>query len=460
MQNAKTITDIYSERHPTSALLYQESIQTFPSGVTHDIRFLTPFPLFIDRAIGSRKWDVDGHEYIDYVMGHGALLLGHAHPEITQAVVDQASRGTHYGGNTRLEVAWGELVRRIVPSAEAVRFTSSGTEATLMALRLARAYTGRDRVLKFDQHFHGWHDYVVGTRGAEADSPQSSGVPAATLGTVVSVPQGDLASVEEKLADGSVAAVILEPTGASWGTLPLNPQFLSALRDVCTGHNTVLIFDEVVTGFRVAPGGAQERYGVTPDVTTLAKILAGGLPGGAVTGKTDIVSMIEFREDGAWNARRRVQHPGTFNANPLSAAAGKTMLEIVSTGAPHLHAGALNEALIKGLNETLQRVGVPGRAFGLSSYFHVALGEDATVNIDGIEWPIDHEAPPRMPASLSMALRRAMLNEGVDLMGGTGGFVSGVHTERDIEETVAAFESAISALAAEGQSFPGSKVRT
>jgi glutamate-1-semialdehyde 2,1-aminomutase len=193
MQKAKTITDTYSELHPTSARLYQDSIQTFPSGVTHDVRFLTPFPLFIDRASGSRKWDVDGLEYIDYVMGHGALLLGHAHPQITQAIVDQASRGTHYGGNTRLEVAWGELVRRIVPSAEVVRFTSSGTEATLMALRLARAYTGRDRVLRFDQHFHGWHDYVVGSRAAEAESPQSAGVPAATLGTVVSVPQGDIA---------------------------------------------------------------------------------------------------------------------------------------------------------------------------------------------------------------------------------------------------------------------------
>jgi glutamate-1-semialdehyde 2,1-aminomutase len=195
-------------------------------------------------------------------------------------------------------------------------------------------------------------------------------------------------------------------------------------------------------------------------MTTLAKILAGGLPGGAVAGKADIVSMIEFRDDGGWNARHRVQHPGTFNANPLSAAAGTTMLEILSTGEPHRHAGTLNEVLIHGLNEALQRTGVPGRAYGLASYFHVALGEDVPASTDGIEWPVGAEAPPRMPAALSMALRRAMLNEGVDLMGGNGGFVSGVHTERDIEQTVAAFTSAISALAAEGQSVSGSKVRT
>ena len=201
-----------------------------------------------------------------------------------------------------------------------------------MALRLARAYTGRDRILKFDHHFHGWHDYVVGSRAPESESPHSAGVPAATLGTVVSVPQGDIAAVEQRLSDGDIAAIILEPTGASWGTLPTTEEFLGELREACTRRGAILIFDEVVTGFRVAPGGAQSRYGITPDLTTIAKILAGGLPGGAVTGKSDIISMIEFRNDAAWNAERRVQHPGTFNANPLSAAAGSTMLRIARDG--------------------------------------------------------------------------------------------------------------------------------
>ncbi len=446
-----SIVDEYTRLHPASAALYQESLQTFPSGVTHDVRFLQPFPIFVDRAKGSRKWDADGNEYVDYVMGHGALFMGHAHPEITAAVVEQARKGTHYGANHRLELEWGKLVRQIVPNAEEVRFTSSGTEATLMAIRLARAYTGRDKLLKFDQHFHGWHDAVVGTRAPESENPHSAGVPSGTAANTISVPQNDIALVEEKLTTGDVAAVILEPTGASWGTLPLQDGFLAELRDATRRHNTVLIFDEVVTGFRVAPGGAQQRYGVTPDLTTTAKILAGGLPGGAVAGKADIVSMLEIRNDAAWNAERRVQHPGTFNANPLSAAAGTAMLRLVATGEHHHHADSLNGRLIPELNAVLEREGVPGGVYGLASYFHIVLGHDLPWPGAGIEWPwSDGDLPPRMSTLLTMSLKRAMLNHGVDLMSGSGGFISGVHSEEDIDRTVLAFEASLPELKAEG----------
>jgi glutamate-1-semialdehyde 2,1-aminomutase len=446
---AETTLDTYVRTHPESARLYEESLRTFPSGVTHDVRYVHPFPVFIERAQGSRKWDVDGNEYVCYVMGHGALFLGHAHSETTQAVVEQAQKGTHYGGNSRLELEWGSLVREIVPSAEEVRFTSSGTEATLMALRLARAYTGRDRILKFDHHFHGWQDYVVGVRAAEQENPQSPGVPSATLSNTISVPQGDLGAVEEKLAGSDVAAVILEPTGASWGTMPLQGEFLAGLREITDKHDTVLIFDEVVTGFRVAPGGAQQRYGVTPDLTTMAKILAVGLPGGAVAGKADIVSMIEIRDDPKWNAERRILHPGTFNANPLSAAAGTTMLRAVQSGEGHRHADALNERLVGELNSVLGRVGVPGCAYGLASYFHISLGKEAPRPSNGVEW-VEGGLPPRMPGATSMALKRAMLNQGVDLMGGAGGFTSAVHSEADIDKTVAAFEASVGELRTEG----------
>ena len=218
-----TILEDYERLHPGSARLYQESAATFPSGVTHDIRFVTPFPIFADRAEGSHKWDVDGLEYIDYVMGHGALFMGHAHPEITRAVVEQASRGTHYGANHKLEIEWGSLVRELVPSAEVVRFTSSGTEATLMAIRLARAYTGRDKLLKFDNHFHGWHDAVSGARAPESETLHAAGVPESVSANTIAVPQGDVDSTKRHLEDGDVAAVILEPTGASWGTEPIGP---------------------------------------------------------------------------------------------------------------------------------------------------------------------------------------------------------------------------------------------
>ena len=392
---------------------------------------------------------MDGNEYVDYVMGHGALFLGHAHPEITRAVVEQAPKGTHYGANHRLELEWGQRVKKLVPSAEEVRFTSSGTEATLMAVRLARAYTGRDKLLKFDHHFHGWQDYVVGARAAESDSPQSAGVPASTLANTISVPQSGISLVGDVLAKGEFAAVILEPTGASWGTLPLREDFLRDLREVASRHSTVLIFDEVVTGFRVSPGGAQARYGVTPDLTTLAKILAGGLPGGAVAGKADILAMLEFRDDRGWNAGLRVPHPGTFNANPLSAAAGSTMLSMVATGNHHEHTDKLNGRLISAFNAVLDETGTPGRVYGLASYFHVVLGKDFPQDGDGIEWPAAAPPPPRMPSALTATLKRGMLNHGIDLMGGNGGFTSGVHTDEDISRTVDAFEATMREMKAE-----------
>ena len=450
MVTTDSILDAYRRTHAGSERLYRESLRTFPSGVTHDIRYVSPFPIFVERALGSRKWDVDGNEYVDYVMGHGALFLGHAHPDITRAVVEQAGRGTHYGANHRLELEWGERVRELVPSAEEVRFTSSGTEATLMAVRLARAYTGRDKLLKFDHHFHGWQDYVAGVRAAESDSPRSPGIPDGTLANTISIPQNDLSLVEERLRDGEVAAVILEPTGASWGTLPLREEFLAGLRELTSRHNTVLIFDEVVTGFRVSPGGVQARSGITPDLTTLAKILAGGLPGGAVVGKADILSMLEFRDDSGWNAGMRVAHPGTFNANPLSAAAGSTMLQAVATGEHHRHADELNERLIAELNAVLERSGVSGSVYGLASYFHILIGKEAPRPSGGIDWPHDAGEPPRMSGAVTAALKRGMLNHGVDLMGGSGGFTSGVHTERDVDLSVEAFEATVGEMRSEG----------
>jgi glutamate-1-semialdehyde 2,1-aminomutase len=273
-------------------------------------------------------------------------------------------------------------------------------------------------------------------------------VPAATLSNTVSVPQNDIALVDQRLAEGDVAAVMLEPTGAHWGTLPLVKDFLANLREVTRRHNTVLIFDEVVTGFRVAPGGAQERYGVTPDLTTLAKIVAGGLPGGAVAGKADIISMLEFRSDAGWNAERRVAHPGTFNANPLSAAAGSTMLSTIAGGQHHRYADGLNARLVSALNDVLDRCGVPGCVYGLASYFHILLGRDVPRPRDGIEWP-DGVLPPRMTGPLLATLKRGMLNHGVDLMSGSGGFVSGVHTEEDISRAVAAFEATLREMRAE-----------
>jgi glutamate-1-semialdehyde 2,1-aminomutase len=443
----ETILDHYVRLHPGSARLYDASSGIFPSGVTHDLRYVSPFPVFIDHASGSRKWDVDGNEIIDYVMGHGALFMGHAYPSITEAIVEQARKGTHYGSNHQLELDWGALVTELIPCAEELRFTSSGTEATLMAIRLARAYSGKDKIIKFDRHFHGWHDYVAGSRGPESESPASPGVPLATTSNTISLPQGDIDAVEERLEQGDIGAVILEPTGASWGTLPLAPQFLADLRVACTRANAVLIFDEVVTGFRVSRGGAQDRYGIVPDLTSLAKILAGGMPGGAVCGRKEIVDMIEFR-DGTWNSRSRIQHPGTFNANPVSAAAGADMLRLVKDGEHHAHADALNLDLVSALNRVLEECDVAGAAYGLASYFHITLGAEVPRPEDGVEWHTN-SAPPPISSNAQAALKRAMLNRGVDLMGGSGGFVSGVHSPDDIAQTTEAFRESVLAMQAE-----------
>lgn len=446
-----SIAEEYIRLHPRSAQLYEEAKVLFPSGITHDIRYVPPFPIFVERAERGRKWDVDGHEMVDLVMGHGALFLGHAHPAIAQAVATQVRLGTHYGASHRLELEWAQWVRRLIPSAEMVRFTSSGTEATLMAIRLARAYTGRDKIVKFDYHFHGWHDAVMSARYAEGAPLGIAGIPQDVLRHTISVPQGDAHAVEEQLRQGDVAAVILEPTGASWGTLPLAPSFLQDLRELTLRYGVLLIFDEVVTGFRVSPGGAQARYGVQPDLTCLAKILGGGLPGGCVAGRADVLSVMAFREDPHWDTGRRVFHPGTFNANPLSAAAGITMLSLIADGQAHARADALTRRLIMAMNDILVRQKVAGCVYGLSSYFHIVLGKECPRPEGDVEWPLTGRLlPPPMPRRLGLALKQAMINHGVDLMGLGGGFLSAVHTEEDVDAVLEAFAASLHDMRRDG----------
>ena len=358
----KEMEERYHRSHPGSAQLYQRAQECFPSGVTHDIRYFKPFPIYITHAQGGRKWDVDGNEYVDFFMGHGALILGHSHPDIVQALQDQAGKATHSGACHELEVRWGELIKQLIPSAERVRLHSSGTEATHMALRLARGYTGKSKILKFQGHFHGWHDYVV-----KASSGTQTGIPSATWDSMVVLPPNDIGLVEKTLQeDKEIAAVILEPTGANFGALPIPPSFLSDLREVTQKYGVLLIMDEVVTGFRVSPGGAQARYGVIPDLTTMAKIVAGGMPGGAVAGRAEIVDMLAFRDDPDWNTKKRIAHQGTFNANPMAAAAATTCLNLIATQPINARANAMALRLKKGLNDLLSRMEIPGCISGVS----------------------------------------------------------------------------------------------
>ena len=440
-----TILEEYIARHPGSAQRYEESVTIFPGGVTHDSRYATPFPLFMTHGEGPRKWDVDGNEYIDYVSGHGALLLGHSHPAIAEAVSRQILRGTHLGASTDEELRWARAIKALMPSVEKVRFNSSGTEATLMAMRLARAYTGKNKVVKLQDHFHGWHDYAMA--GSDRSAP---GIPDASMDTMVIVPPGDLAAVEDALnRDDDIAAVILEPTGAHMGQMTFDtPVYLKGLRELTAQHDVVLIFDEVVTGFRASPGGVQVRYGISPDLTTMAKIVAGGLPGGAVGGKADIIDMIAHRGDPEWDNSRRVYHPGTFNANPLSAAAGAVALELLASEPINERADAMADRLKAGFNEVLGRLEIPGHVHGIASMLHVVL---ADCDCDREICTMPHRQISAAAASpATTAMKRGLQNLGVDIMGRETILVSGVHNEGEIDQTIEAFSDTMAAVRAEG----------
>lgn len=433
------IEQAYRAKHPRSAELYERSSAVFPSGVTHDGRYLSPFPLSIKRSEGAYKWDVDDNRLIDYWTGHGSLILGHGYPSVVAAIQEQMAKGTHYGGNHELEVRWAELVKRFFPGADKVRFTSSGTEATMLALRIARAYTKKPNVIRFIGHFHGWHDLLM--PGAETDDPLA-GMLAEGGDHLLALP-AELSAVEETLAQrDDVAAVILEPSGASYGSVPLSDSFLQALRKLTQERGVLLICDEVVTGFRVAPGGVQERAGVVADLTCLAKVLAGGLPGGAVVGRADLMHHLEY-DDPDWNAHQKIRHYGTYNGNPLSAAAGIATLEVVASGEPCRVATERNQELIAGLNELFKQHGRRSwAAYGDASIFHIIAGSQ-----------IDF-APGELPADLPVMelkrggsketlrlMRMSLLNHGVDLMRGHRGFLSAAHSKQDIADTIAAFDA-------------------
>jgi glutamate-1-semialdehyde 2,1-aminomutase len=440
----------YRAQTPGSAALAKHAIEALPAGVNHESRVLDPYPLYIDHAQGPWKWDVDGNAYVDYFGGHGALLLGHRHPKVTEAVHAQLDRGTHFGACHEQEVRWAELVKQLIPSAELVRFTSSGSEATLLAVRLARAFMRKPKLIRFVEHYHGWSDIMVSRDGA--------GMPGVLGGvgeTVLLAQDNDIESVTRLLeAHKDVAAVIVEPTGANSGMIPLKPEFLRSLREVTTRQGVLLIFDEVVTAFRVAPGGAQTLFDIRPDLTTLAKILAGGLPGGAVAGRKDIMGLLDPAASGA-SGREKVAHSGTFNANPVAAAAGVATLEIVASTDACAKANQYGETIRQRLNEMLEEERVPWAAYGTFSKFQIFLNARGIAitptRFDPYLYPPEVLKTNRS-SSLFHKLRLGMLLQGVDLTGGgSGSFASATHGEEEMTATVEGLRKTIHLLRQEGE---------
>ena len=444
------ILSTFESLHSSSKKLAAEASLVFPSGVTHDARAFEPFPIYVEKAQGARKWDVDGNEIVDYIGGHGSLLLGHNHPEVIENIQKTLLRGTHFGSSHDLEVAWGQQVLKMVPCGEKLRFTSSGTEATMMALRLARAYTGREKIVKLSDHFHGWHDIVVGKQSNDESQPQSLGVPDSFYESLIIIKPNDIENLSDVLAKNEIAAVILEPTGAHWGEVPLDPGYLQKVRALTKENNTLMIMDEVITGFRMAPGGAQEYYNVLPDLSTHAKIVAGGLPGGCVTGREEIINILEMNTGGSNHNSQlqdRVAHQGTYNANPVSAAAGLTALKIISAENVNEQANLTTKKLVNGLNDIFRQSSVPGSAWGISSMWHFNLGYEAPFP-NNVEWDAK-EAPRGVPdKKLMQALRWSLFNHGVDLMS-HGGMVSAAHGDKEVDDTLTGFTNAIADLRSE-----------
>jgi glutamate-1-semialdehyde 2,1-aminomutase len=449
------IVSAFVTHTPGSAAAYAEAREHFPGGVTHDTRYVRPHPIAVARAAGARKWDVDGNEYVDYAGGHGALILGHAHPEVTARVAEQLAKGTHYGANHALENRWAELIKSMVPSAEMIRFTNSGTEATLMALRVARAATGRSKLLRLRGHFHGWHDHMAFGVTNHFDGTPTPGILEGLSDNVLLIDPNDEAGLAAVIAaeGGNIAAAILEPTGSTYGQVPLRDGFVHALRAATAQHGIVLVFDEVVTGFRVAKGGAQEVLGITPDLTTLAKILAGGLPGGAVVGRRDLLELLD-PERAAARGVEKIPHQGTYNANPLSAAAGIATLEILrdtdAIARTHAYAADLRAAM----NRVLVEMSVPWAVYGRHTGIHIFTNwKNLPITPSTFDPLAMGYADLKVPRGLQTVtkLLLAMRTHGVDFSPWPGGPVSAAHGPAEMEATVAAFRRALGDLRAEGE---------
>lgn len=437
-----SIDDAYTRAFPRSAELARAARELCPGGVSSASREMAPFPVCFRRAAGARKWTVDDREVVDFCMGHGSLLFGHGHPAIAASVAEQLARGTHLASTTEVELELAELVCDMVPSAELVRFAGTGSEAIHAALRLARAVTGRERYLKFEGHYHGWHDHTLLALRPPYDVPPSAGIPRAARDQAVVLPPNDLAALEATLeSQDDIACVILEPAGGTHGTVPTSPEWVRGIRELTARRGVVLIFDEMVSCFRVAPGGYQELSGITPDLTTLGKSLFGGFPGGALAGRADLMRTLEA------GGPEVVAHQGSWNGFPVACAAGAAALRMARDGSVQRAINELGESIRAGMNELIDRKGIAARVYGSYSHIHFCLRQ----------WPFspDERVPPAgrhgelaLDRAAYPMLRKAMLVNGADVTFGNN--VSAAHGDAEREVMLSAFDRALDMLVEDG----------
>lgn len=414
-----------------SESLFQTAQQYIPGGVNSPVRAFKAVggnPLFIVKGKGARITDADGNEFIDYVASWGPLIFGHAHPQIVEAVSTQAQLGTSFGAPTELEIELAQKVAEAVPSIETVRLVSSGTEATLSALRLARGFTGRDKIVKFEGCYHGHGDSLLVKAGSGVLSlglPDCPGIVNDLAKKTLTLPYNDINAVEELFSSlgKEIACLIVEPIAGNMGVVPPQPGFLEVLRKVTAKSGTLLIFDEVITGFRVAFGGAQKLYGVSPDLTCLGKIIGGGLPVGAYGGKKEIMDHIA--PTGA------VYQAGTLSGNPLAVTAGIEMLNLLSQPGVYDDLEKKSERLCHGFKENVKQAGVTATFTRVGSMFSMFFTDQEIVSFESVKTSDTH---------LFKRYFNAMLEEGIYIAPSQfeAGFMSAVHTDEDIDATLAA----------------------
>jgi glutamate-1-semialdehyde 2,1-aminomutase len=422
-----------------SVQFFKDAQKFIPGGVNSPVRAFKSVgadPLFIERAAGPRIYDVDGNEFIDYVGSWGPMILGHCHPTVVAAIKAAVDNGASFGAPTELEIILAEMVVKAVPSIEMVRMVSSGTEATMSAIRLARGYTGRDKILKFSGCYHGHADALLVKAGSGAATfgvPDSPGVPQDFAKLTLTATYNSLASVKALVAEnkGAIACIIVEPVAGNMGTVPPREGFLEGLRTICSEEGIVLIFDEVMSGFRVAYGGAQELYGVTPDMTTLGKIIGGGLPVGAFGGKKEIMQIL--------SPAGGVYQAGTLSGNPLAMTAGIETLKLLQAEGFYQKLEAKSAYLAAGIAQAARDAGYPLYSTRVGSMI-CAFFTKGEVH----DWETAAACDTKAFAKYFLA----MLEAGVYLAPSQfeTGFVSSAHSDDDLDRTIAAARAAFKAL--------------
>jgi glutamate-1-semialdehyde 2,1-aminomutase len=419
-----------------SDALFKRALALFPGGVNSPVRAFTAVggtPVFLARGQGARVWDADGNSYVDFLGSWGPLILGHAHPDVLAAIEAAARAGTSFGASTEREVLLGEAIRAAVPSMERMRFVSSGTEAAMSALRVARGYTGRHRFIKVEGGYHGHADTLLAAAGsgvATLSLPVCAGVTPGTVADTIIVPFNDEAAMEAAFAANQVAAVIIEPIPGNMGLVPPRPGYLPALRRMCDAYNALLIFDEVISGFRVSRGGAQALFGVRPDLTCLGKIVGGGLPLGVFGGKGEFMSAVA--------PEGPVYQAGTLSGNPLAMAAGLAVLRRLDRAA-YDRLEALGRRLEDGIKNALAASGVAAQFHRVGSAFTLFFCAEPVT---------DFASAKRADAGRFARFFHEMLDRGIYLPPAQleTGFISLAHTEDDIDAFVASSREALAAM--------------